>query len=621
MSGPHLRKLFTALKGRNVLSEEEIIANRAKTQTLLDASFTRGEHDVFKEHLENNPVRQDFKGVLKEGIELVLSKTRTMSDVAPTLKVLLQNGARWGHRVKLKPTRMTPYHVICSSTGDHLELLELMIKELGQKLVNKKDLLGCTALICAVQNANIKCVEILIANGADVNCIMDNVCDIYNLTYDPCTVSPLIESISLLHPSSHHSSNIMMDIFELLLNNGADVNTPYNLRKYTPVMYAADISNVKCVQKLIKKGAQLNPADNWTFAAKSGSVDLLKYLLEDIGIDKDSIDAHGCNVLYWAVISGNIKAVRYLLELGVTTTTYIPPDCVTPCNVCGIYLSCNVFPLALTYDPCMTCIDYDNPEIVRLMAEHGCQLYKHTAPLIYAVCNVSVKVVKYLLSNYRYPMNYEYYAYTETYRPESWQHHHTLLTDACQTNSVEMVKILLDHGADPNKKNCGEKCPSVFNVALYERHVEVIACFIRGGLNVNTRSYYPDIGVVLPFEAAVSQDHTYVAEMLLVAGCSCGVHNLDNTHELKVKIKPELKELMKEWNVHKNNVIPLQRRCRMVILNHLSPQADKKINNLQLPPDLVKYLSMPELDDIMDVFRNNSKIYNENIFNKLIAKM
>ena len=612
MSVPYLRTLLAALNCHNALSEEEIIANRAKTQTLLYASILHDEDDALQEHLENNPVKQNYDGTLKQGIELVLSKTRTMSEVAPTLKVLLQNGARWGRNVMLMPTRMTPYHVICGSTGDHHDLLELMIKELGRKLVNGKNRQNCSALICAVQNANIKCVEILIANGADVNCIMSIVRDIYNLTYDPCTVSPLIESISLLHPSSPHSSQVMMDIFELLLDNGADVNTPYNLRKYTPVMYAAHTDNAKCVQKLIKKGAQLNPTDNWTFAAKSGSVDLLKYLLEDNGIDKDSIDAHGCNVLYWAVSSGNIKAIRYLLDLGVTTTTYIPPDCVAPCNVCGIYLSCNVFTPALKYDPCMSCIDYDNPEIVKLMEEHGCQLYKHTAPLIYAVCNVRVKVVKYLLSNYKYPMNYEYYAYTETYRPELWQHHHTVLTDACQTNSVNMVKMLLEYDADPNIKSCAEKCPSAFNVALYERHVEIIACFIRGGLNVNTRSYYPDFGIVLPFEAAVSQEHIYAAEMLLVAGCSCGVHNLDNTHELKVKIKPELKELMKEWNVHKNNVIPLQRRCRMVILNHLSPQADKKINKLQLPLDLVKYLSMPEIDDIMDVFRNNSKIYNEN---------
>ena len=434
------------------------LGNRTKTQTLLHASFMLGEHDAFKEHMENNPVQQDFKGVLKEGLKLVSRGTRTMSDVAPTLMVLLKNGARWGLKAKLMPTKRTPYHVICDSTGDHHELLEWMITELGSKFVNSKDYQGSTALKFAVKNANINCVKCLIANGADVNYIKGKNRNRYTwnlkrITTIRFSVNPLIESIKLLHPNSAQSPSTMMEIFDLLLESGADVNQPYNIYNHdTPVMYAADIGNAKCVQKLLQKGAQLNPVDNWTFAAKSGSVDLLKYLLEDNGIDKDSTDTQGCSVLFWTVTSGNVKAIRYLLNLGVTTT---------------------------------------------------------------------------------YQISKEY---------------------------------------------------------------------------VDTRSHYLGLDIALPFEAAVLKDHSYAAEMLLAAGCSCGVHSRDNPHDLKANVTPEMQELLKEWNVHKNNVIPLQRRCRMVILNHLSPQADKKIVELPLPPGLVNYLSFPELDAIMDAFENNSKL-------------
>ena len=605
MSVPYLGKVFTALKRRSALQEDQISANRTKTQTLLDASFLHGEHDAFKEHLENNPVRQDFKGALKQGIVLVLNKTRTMSDVAPTLEVLLKNGARWGRNAKLMPSKITPYHVICDSTGDHRELLELMIKELGRKLVNSKDCRRKTALICAVQNANIKCVETLIANGADVNCIMPNFTGVKIIT---CSASPLVESIKLLHPDSPHSSNTMMGIFDLLLDSGADVNKPYYLHELTPVMHAAGIENAKCVQKLIQKGALLNPVDNWTFAAKSGSVDLLKYVLEDNGIDKNSIDLQGCSVLFWTVTSGNIEAIRYLLNLGVTTTYQIPKEYVEPCNVCGIKLLCNFITPELKYDISMRCIDHDTPEIVKLMEDHGYQSYKHISALIYAIRNGKIKVVNYLLSNYKYSLNYEY---IDTCSPLLEQHHHTLLRDACETKSVKMMNILLDHGADPNIKSCAENYPSVINVAISDRHVVILARLIRGGVNVNTKSDYRDIGNVFPFEVAVSENHIYAAEILLAAGCSCGVYNLDtddlDTRELKDKLIPELQELLKEWNVHKNNVIPLQRRCRMVILNHLSPQADKKIVELPLPPGLVNYLSFPELDGIMDAFNNKAK--------------
>ena len=192
------------------------------------------------------------------------------------------------------------------------------------------------------------------------------------------------------------------------------------------------------------------------------------------------------------------------------------------------------------------------------------------------------------------------YGYSEKYYRFFNSDHQTFLNKACEEQSVIIVKLLLEHGADPNKKYCAEKCPPVINTAIYRRHVKHLACFIRGGVNVNTRSYYPDMDVVLPFEVAVYKSDIYAAEMLLVAGCSRGIHSWNNNHTLKVNIGGKMQELLKEWNVHKNNVLPLKQRCRMVILNYLCPQADKKITELPLPPLIIKYLSIPELDDIVE---------------------
>ena len=134
---------------KSSLSKEQIRVNHSTTQTLLDASFMHGQHDAFKEHMENNPVHHNCDGSLADGIELVMCKTRTLSDVAPTLIILLQNSAKWNHDDLIMPGRMTPYHVICHSIGDHKELLELMIKELGRTLLNVKDDDECTALMCS----------------------------------------------------------------------------------------------------------------------------------------------------------------------------------------------------------------------------------------------------------------------------------------------------------------------------------------------------------------------------------------------------------------------------------------------------------------------------------------
>ena len=543
-------------KSCSTLSKEQIRVNHSKTQTLLDASFMHGQHKAFKEH------------------------------------------------------RMTPYHVICRCTGDHQELLELMIKELGRSLLNVKDDDECTALMYAVSNANINCVESLIASGADVNLINDKP----NVTYRTTGVlGPLIDSIKLLGPKSPHSYNTMMGIFDLLLDSGADVNIPCLYHNRTPIMYAAAVGNVKCFEKLIQKGAQLNCTDRvghtvWALAARAGSVDVLKCLIEKHGIGKNSTDKKGFSVLMWAVISCRIEAVRYLLNQGVTMTSFVPQECVEACKNCGTNLSCHYLDATqMNTDPYVRAIILDMLDVVRLMDEHGCQLGKSPEILSIAIHTKSVEVVEYLLCNYKYPWNYGYIE--KHYDSRLNSDHQTFLIKACETQSVEIVKLLLERGADPNKKYCAEKCPPVLNVAIYRRHVKHLACFIRGGVNVNTRSHYSgrfrtwgpaDIGVVLPFEAAVYEKDIYAAEMLLVAGCSRGIHCLDNICAIKANIGDEMQELLKKWNVHKNNVLPLKQRCRMVILNHLCPQADKKIKELPLPLQIIKYLSIPELDDILE---------------------
>ena len=87
--------------------------------------------------------------------------------------------------------------------------------------------------------------------------------------------------------------------------------------------------------------------------------------------------------------------------------------------------------------------------------------------------------------------------------------------------------------------------------------------------------------------------------MLLISGCSRGEFS---TRKLEDDPKPKLEKLMKDWNVYDDIVTPLKQRCRSVILNHLYPRADQKIENLPLPGLLIKFLNIPELDDITDAY-------------------
>ena len=596
------------------MSSATAFPNHASPEKLLRASFRQGKHDALIAYLESSPVVPPnwFAESLRPGLILVSNKKKTVSDVTPTMALLLKYAAK---RNSAQPFfgEKTPYHVVCLGEDDPHEILVWMIKELGLPLINAQDDLGRTALMCAVQNAHIKCVEELIANGADVNLMMSGERVVtplqrykYRLLFSKkptIMVSPLIDSISLLHPTSLCSSNVMMEIFDLLLERGADINTRCPEYKRTPLMHAAIVDNVYCVKKLIEKGADIFETDlydytTWMLASNKGSVNVLKWLIEDNGLDKDSVDKKGCSVLCWAVRGMNIDAVRYLLSLGVSTAKYTPQEKVQPCLHCARKLP-YVHVGDYNLHPCMEAITSNKVDMIKLLEEHGCQLYKHLYALSYAVRTNSVEVVKYFLSKYRYQLNSEYMG-----GELRWNPHTTLLAEGCQTKFVKVVKLLLEQGADPNVNNSVKTCSSAINVAIFKRHVEVIARFIRGGVYVNAKSFYPGIGAVLPFEAAVWHHHSYAAQMLLVSGSSFGVFSLPKEHKCKVDVAPDLQELLEEWDVQKNNVLPLQQRCRMVILNHLSPQADQKIKELPLPQLLIKYLSIPELDDIIEASKS-----------------
>ena len=553
-----------------------------------------GEHKAFEECLERNPVEAEWViSSLFYILGLVTRKVRTISEITPTLKLLL----RYSGKTRLFYSNWTPYHVICLATGDQHELLELIIEEFGASLIDATNSDLLTPLICAVQRTNFKCVEKLIAHGADVKC----------QGFMGVSVDPLIDSIANFHYNSNGSYEVMMDIFDVLLNSGVDVNRTCNLNWRTPIMHAAEMGITKCIQRLIQKGARLDSVDKfghtvWTLAALKGGVEVLKLLLEDGGIDKNSMDNNGFSLLYWAVRGGNIQTVTYLLDLGVKITTNRSQESVQLCRICGTNLSCYIINgRQRSIDPYMEAIRLNMLEVLKLMDEYGCQLYKSVDTLNYAIHINSVKVIDYLLCKHKYSLNDEYF---ERFFGRDWMTlNQTLLLKACRTASEQVVQLLLEHGADPNQMGCvqGITVNSTIIEAIHKRHVGTIALFIRSGLKVNIRSYHRHVGSVLPFEAAVYTDHIYAAKMLLFTGSSCGVHSLNNNHKLKTGTTNELKELLKEWNVHKNNVIPLQQRCRMAILNHLSPQADKKISELPLPQILVKYLTIPELDDIINV--------------------
>ena len=114
-----------------------------------------------------------------------------------------------------------------------------------------------TALHLAVRHKHLKCVKLLLANGADVN-KMDNFG--FRPIHDAC-----------LHGNA--------DALILLLKHGATTDgiEKKGLHHITPVLYAAKQGHLNCLRLLSSK----QPLDNavlWDASSKRGSWEILEYL-------------------------------------------------------------------------------------------------------------------------------------------------------------------------------------------------------------------------------------------------------------------------------------------------------------------------------------------------------
>ena len=578
----------------SLLSNEQSDGSSTNTLSLFEDSIFKDAHDAFEEHLDKDPVEQNILDrCLMSGLKIVQKQERELSQVAPTLQLLLKHGAKWMNDALLE-NGMTPYHLICKTNGDHHELLDLLLVASKQGLIDKEDHSDCTALVYAIWEANINCVRSLLKSGANVNKY-----SVISNNWWGWLRSPLVEAMNRLPLDTEHSTIIKAEIFDLLLSSGADVNAPCSKHTPPPVLYAFHCGNVECIKKLLQKGARLGRTSYqrnyiWAEIVKKGNVEVLKSVIEH-GIDKDSTDESGVSMLRLVIESGDAEAVSYLLDLGVTLTKYQPEEELIPCKKCGtnrLHLGSDGEQAML--DPCIAAISRNSPDLCQLLERHGVQGFNSFNVLRKAInCPDGME---YLLNKYTYSLNIEYTTYdTKTYH----SYYRTILMEACYSNNVHAVKMSLDHGADPNKRMCEKKCFSAINIAIHQCGVGIVAHLIRSGLDINSHSYHYVHGYVLPFEAAVLDDRLNAAKMFLVSGCSCGVYSLNSNHKFKVNIKSDLKNLMKKWNVGSNNVNPLRQQCRRVILKHLSPQTHKKILVLPLPESIIKYLSIPELDDIV----------------------
>ena len=154
-----------------------------------------------------------------------------------------------------------------------------------------------SALVAAVRNNKPDIVELLLDNGADVN------------TKDGKHITVLDSA----------AANGYTDVVELLLDKGARVNKKSGIRGSTALISAAVEGYPAIVKLLIDAGADVNAQNGigftaLMFAIRNGHIDIVKQLLAAPGIDVNVQDEDDKTALDWAAESNDAVIVDLLTE-------------------------------------------------------------------------------------------------------------------------------------------------------------------------------------------------------------------------------------------------------------------------------------------------------------------
>ncbi|BAM39033.1 uncharacterized protein TOT_010001187 [Theileria orientalis strain Shintoku] len=189
-----------------------------------------------------------------------------------------------------------------SDSSTKMECLMLLIGHSGVNSVNKE---GVSALHAACELGDVKTVKALIERSANVNLYCDQL------------GTPLNVSVA----RGYH------DVFELLLNNGADPNVTASSsngrvglsvrRCPPPIVFASSTGQLEIVKKLLDKGADPNLADyeGWTAlhcASELGYLEIVKLLV--LYKANPNIKTEDKNAYYLAVYNGHVEVAEYLKQ-------------------------------------------------------------------------------------------------------------------------------------------------------------------------------------------------------------------------------------------------------------------------------------------------------------------
>jgi uncharacterized protein len=421
--------------------------------------------------------------------------------------VVFAGTVAWGAQTPSVATGDPPPPLVSAARSrDSSRVLELLSSTTRAE-VNKPSKDGTTALHWAVYNDDLALVDRLLAAGADPNVRND-----YNST-------PLGEAAVVGNAA----------VIKKLLKAGADVEAP-NADGQTALMVLARSSNVEAAKLLIKAGAKVNAREQWRgqtalmWASAQSQPDMVRLLIKHGAAVNDRSNLNnferqvtaeprmqqrppgGLTPLLYAARAGCLECAKELVR-GGADINMPDPEGITPLIMAGLNLSFDVAAFLVkegaeldVWDtwgrsPLYAVVDMntvptggraDRPssdatsgtEVVRMMLERG------------ANPNLQIKIVPPLRS------------LRDDRGPDGvLQAGTTSLARAAKGGDVEVVRLLLAHGANPSLPTVPGVTPMMMAAGTgysgrdsrgryqtEEQAMEIIKLLLDAGADINQRA-------------------------------------------------------------------------------------------------------------------------------------
>ncbi len=318
-----------------------------------------------------------------------------------------------------EPDGMTALH--WAVRADDLPTVQMLIRAGAN--VNATSRYGMTPIIFAAENGDPKVLAALLKAGANPN-------------------SALSEGQTALMTAARTGN---VESINLLIETGANVDVKEQWQGQTALMWAASQNNAGAVKTLIDAGADKNarskllsfpefkwetsgmvvtvlPRGGWTplmYAARDGALDAAA-ALADAHADLNATDPDGTTALMYAITNAHFDTAAVLIEKGAD------PNVADSTGTTALYSAVDMHTLGpMLSRPSPKLVDkLDAADIVRLLIAKG--------------ANVNARLKRPIIGRHHTPTG-----------DASLGEGTTALARAAKSNDLQLMRMLLDAGADP----------------------------------------------------------------------------------------------------------------------------------------------------------------------------